>query len=91
MPKAACLSHSSILNNGYFIAHRMGLTPQDIVCCPPPLFHCFGCILGYMATATTGAAILFPAEAFDPEATLRAVSSCVFPSTLACVYRMLLE
>jgi len=46
---------------------------EDIVCCPPPLFHCFGCILGYMATATHGSAILFPTEAFDPLASLKAV------------------
>jgi acyl-CoA synthetase (AMP-forming)/AMP-acid ligase II len=73
LPKAACLTHHSILNNGYFIGERMGLTPEDVVCCPPPLFHCFGCILGYMATATHGSAILFPSEAFNPEASLRAV------------------
>jgi acyl-CoA synthetase (AMP-forming)/AMP-acid ligase II len=73
MPKAACLTHRSILNNGYFIGSRMGLTERDIVCCPPPLFHCFGCILGYMATATHGSSIVFPSEAFNPEATLRAV------------------
>jgi len=72
-PKAACLAHRSILNNGHQIGSRMLLTSNDIVCCPPPLFHCFGCILGYMATATHGAAIVFPAEAFDPTATLRAV------------------
>jgi acyl-CoA synthetase (AMP-forming)/AMP-acid ligase II len=73
LPKAACLTHHSILNNGYFIGQRMGLTPTDIVCCPPPLFHCFGCILGYMATATSGAAILFPSEAFNPTATLLSI------------------
>ncbi|KAG4411400.1 hypothetical protein IFR04_015458, partial [Cadophora malorum] len=72
-PKAACLTHTGILNNGYFIATRMGLTPQDIVCCPPPLFHCFGSILGYMATATTGAALLLPSEAFNPTATLLSI------------------
>ncbi|KAJ4502794.1 hypothetical protein HRR83_009492 [Exophiala dermatitidis] len=72
-PKAACLTHRSILNNGNQIGDRMHLTPRDIVCCPPPLFHCFGCILGYMATATHGSAILFPTEAFDPMATLKAV------------------
>jgi acyl-CoA synthetase (AMP-forming)/AMP-acid ligase II len=72
-PKAACLSHRSILNNGEQIGSRMLLTPEDIVCCPPPLFHCFGCILGYMATATHGSAIVFPAEAFDPLASLKAV------------------
>ncbi|KAI1995382.1 hypothetical protein LOZ53_001435 [Ophidiomyces ophidiicola] len=73
MPKAACLSHRSILNNGAQIGDRMLLTPKDVVCCPPPLFHCFGCILGYMATATHGAAIVFPSESFNAVATLKAV------------------
>ena len=73
MPKAACLSHRSILNNGVQIGDRMLLTPKDIVCCPPPLFHCFGCILGYMATATHGSAIVFPTESFNAVATLKAV------------------
>ncbi|XXH02333.1 hypothetical protein Hte_008706 [Hypoxylon texense] len=70
-PKAAMLSHASILNNGRLIAARMGLDPSDRIVCPPPLFHCFGSVLGLMATATTGAAILFPSPAFDPAATLR--------------------
>jgi acyl-CoA synthetase (AMP-forming)/AMP-acid ligase II len=39
MPKAACLTHTSILNNGKSIGDRMLLTPHDIVCCPPPLFQ----------------------------------------------------
>ncbi|KAK8123069.1 short-chain-fatty-acid-CoA ligase [Apiospora sp. TS-2023a] len=70
LPKAAQLSHTCILNNGRLIAARMGLEPNDRVVVPPPLFHCFGCVLGYMATATTGAAILFPSPAFDPAASL---------------------
>ncbi|KAK2594728.1 hypothetical protein QQS21_007578 [Conoideocrella luteorostrata] len=70
-PKAAMLTHRSILNNGILIANRMGLEPADKIVVPPPLFHCFGCILGYMATATTGSAILFPSPAFDPAATLQ--------------------
>lgn len=70
-PKAAMLTHTSILNNGAFIADRMGLVPSDLIVVPPPLFHCFGCVLGYMATATTGAAILFPSPAFDPNATIK--------------------
>lgn len=39
MPKAACLSHRSILNNGNSIGDRMLLTENDVVCCPPPLFQ----------------------------------------------------
>ncbi|KAI1091394.1 acetyl-CoA synthetase-like protein [Rostrohypoxylon terebratum] len=69
-PKAAMLSHTNILNNGHLIANRMGLVPNDKIVCPPPLFHCFGCVLGLQATATTGAAILFPSPAFDPKAAL---------------------
>ncbi|KAL0937269.1 AMP-binding enzyme [Colletotrichum truncatum] len=72
--KAAMLTHTSILNNGYLIAKRMGLVPGDRIVVPPPLFHCFGCVLGYMATATTGAGILFPSPAFDPIATLKMVA-----------------
>ncbi|KAI0886196.1 acetyl-CoA synthetase-like protein [Annulohypoxylon maeteangense] len=69
-PKAAMLTHANILNNGRLIAQRMGLLPNDRIVCPPPLFHCFGCVLGLQATATTGAAILFPSPAFDPAAAL---------------------
>ncbi|CAK7241087.1 MAG: hypothetical protein STHCBS139747_002545 [Sporothrix thermara] len=70
-PKAAMLTHTAILNNGFFIGQQMGLTSRDLIVCPPPLFHCFGCVLGYMATATSGAAILFSSPAFDPAASLQ--------------------
>ncbi|KAI1778931.1 acetyl-CoA synthetase-like protein [Hypoxylon cercidicola] len=70
-PKAAMLSHTSVLNNGRLVAWRMGLEAGDRIVCPPPLFHCFGSVLGLMATAATGAAILFPSPAFDPAAALR--------------------
>ncbi|KAJ5948838.1 hypothetical protein N7454_002145 [Penicillium verhagenii] len=73
MPKAACLTHRSVLNNGSQVGDRMLLTPQDVICCPPPLFHCFGCTLGYMATATHGSSIVFPSESFNAHAVLSAV------------------
>ncbi|CAK7262867.1 hypothetical protein SEPCBS57363_000263 [Sporothrix epigloea] len=69
-PKAAMLTHTAILNNGFLIGQQMEMTSKDLIVCPPPLFHCFGCVLGYMATATSGAAILFPSPAFDPAASL---------------------
>ncbi|KAI8961775.1 acetyl-CoA synthetase-like protein [Daldinia sp. FL1419] len=74
MPKAAMLSHTNILNNGRLIAARMGLDPSDRIVCPPPLFHCFGSVLGLQATATTGACIAFPSPAFDPGAALHAAA-----------------
>ncbi|EGX49371.1 hypothetical protein AOL_s00078g404 [Orbilia oligospora ATCC 24927] len=73
MPKAASLTHINILNNGKFIGDRMGLTEDDVVVCPPPLFHCFGCVLGYSACMTHGSTIVFPSEAFDPRKALESV------------------
>lgn len=51
----------------------MRLTPDDILCCPPPLFHCFGLVLGLMSVITHGAKIAYPAEMFDPKATLKTI------------------
>ncbi|KAI1194875.1 hypothetical protein F5X97DRAFT_346211 [Nemania serpens] len=74
LPKAAMLTHHNIVNNARFIGDRMRLTPDDILCCPPPLFHCFGLVLGLMAVITHGAKIVYPEETFDPAAVLRAIS-----------------
>lgn len=51
----------------------MALTPADTLCCPPPLFHCFGLTLGLLATLTHGGRIVYPAESFDPDATMHAI------------------
>ncbi|KAK0610571.1 hypothetical protein B0T17DRAFT_512064 [Bombardia bombarda] len=72
LPKAAMLTHHNIVNNARFIGDRMRLTPDDILCCPPPLFHCFGLVLGLMSVITHGGKIVYPAETFDAQATLRA-------------------
>lgn len=52
----------------------MAFTPEDVLACPPPLFHCFGLVLGLMACVTHGSKLVLPGEVFDAEATLRAVS-----------------
>lgn len=75
LPKAAMLTHHNIINNSRFIGDRMRLTPDDVLCCPPPLFHCFGLVLGMMAVFTHGAKIVYPAEIFDPKATLQAIKN----------------
>jgi fatty-acyl-CoA synthase len=74
-PKGATLSHHNILNNGYFVAHLQGLTEHDRLCAPVPLYHCFGCVMGNLGTMTLGAAIVYPAETFDPKATLEAIQA----------------
>ncbi len=72
-PKGAMLSHHNILNNAYFTGERQGLTEHDRIAAPVPLYHCFGCVLANLAAFTHGAAVVFPAESFDPSATLQAV------------------
>ncbi|KAE8151756.1 hypothetical protein BDV25DRAFT_128555 [Aspergillus avenaceus] len=73
-PKAAMLTHHNLVNNSRFIGDRMDFTSFDILCCPPPLFHCFGLVLGMLAVVTHGAKIIFPSETFDPQAVLHAIS-----------------
>ena len=74
-PKGATLSHHNILNNGFFIGEGCAYTEADRVCIPVPLYHCFGMVLGNLACTTHGAAMVYPAEAFEPEATLAAVQA----------------
>jgi fatty-acyl-CoA synthase len=73
-PKGATLTHHGILNNGYFIGEAMQLTPDDRLCIPVPLYHCFGMVLGNLACTTHGAAMVYPGEGFDPLTTLQTVA-----------------
>ena len=72
-PKGATLSHHNILNNGWFIGEGCAYTEVDRICIPVPFYHCFGMVLGNLAATTHGAAMVVPAPAFDPVATLQAV------------------
>ena len=72
-PKGATLTHRNILNNGFFVGEAIRLTHEDRLCIPVPLYHCFGMVMGNLACVTHGAAMVYPAEAFDPLATLEAV------------------
>jgi fatty-acyl-CoA synthase len=74
-PKGATLTHRNILNNGLFCGMQIKLTPADRICIPVPLYHCFGMVLGNLAALTTGAAMVYPGEAFDPKLTLEAVAA----------------
>jgi fatty-acyl-CoA synthase len=73
LPKGATLSHHNILNNGFFVGDVLGYTPQDRVCVPVPLYHCFGMVLGNLGATSHGATIVLPSPGFDPAATLHAI------------------
>jgi fatty-acyl-CoA synthase len=72
-PKGVTLTHHNILNNGYFLGRAMRLTERDRICIPVPLYHCFGMVIGNLAALTSGAAMVYPGEGFDPLATLQTV------------------
>jgi fatty-acyl-CoA synthase len=71
-PKGATLTHHNILNNAYFVAGLLEYTDADRVCIPVPLYHCFGMVMGNLGATNYGAAMVYPAETFDPRATLAA-------------------
>ncbi len=72
-PKGVTLTHHNILNNGYFTGRAMRLTEQDRICIPVPLYHCFGMVMGNLASVTLGCAMVYPGEGFDPLATLKTI------------------
>ncbi|HTU97417.1 MAG TPA: AMP-binding protein [Solirubrobacteraceae bacterium] len=71
-PKGATLTHRNILNNGYFVGEGCRYTEEDRICIPVPFYHCFGMVMGNLGATSHGAAMVIPAPAFEPEATLRA-------------------
>lgn len=74
-PKGATLSHHNILNNGFFVGERIGLSPADRLCIPVPLYHCFGMVMGNLGCLTHGAAMIYPSEGFDALAVLQTVEA----------------
>lgn len=72
-PKGATLTHFNILNNAHLTGIGMGISEKDVLCCPVPLYHCAGMVIGNLTCLIMGAAIVYPGEAFDPTLVLEAV------------------
>jgi fatty-acyl-CoA synthase len=73
-PKGATLSHFNIVNNGFFVARTLGLSEQDRMCIPVPLYHCFGMVMGNLGCVTHGATMVYPNDAFDAQRTLETLT-----------------
>jgi mevalonyl-CoA ligase len=62
------LLRSGLLNNAQFVGDYLHLTEKDVVCCPPPLFHCFGLVAGLLAAYTHGTTMAYANRDFDAAA-----------------------
>lgn len=74
LPKGTTLTHRNIVNNGFFVGERLGMTHEDVLVAPVPMYHCFGCVMSNIASVTHGSHLVYPAPNFSAEATLRAVN-----------------
>ena len=74
-PKGATLSHKSILNNAQFVGLMCDYDESDRIAIPVPFYHCFGMVMGNLATAVFGAAMVVPCPSFDPVAVLQVVEA----------------
>ncbi|AGL02709.1 AMP-binding protein [Desulfoscipio gibsoniae] len=71
-PKGVMLTHTNLVGNGYSIGKCMGFGPDDRLCIPVPMFHCFGCVLGTLA-CVSHATTMVMIESFSPVKVLEAV------------------
>ena len=73
-PRGVMLTHVGVGLNGYWIGRHQNLGPEDRVCLPVPLFHCFGCVLGVSAAVNHGATMVI-LESFNALKVLAALDS----------------
>ena len=74
-PKGATLSHRNVLNNGFFVGEAIKLRPDERLCAPVPLYHCFGMVMANLGCLTHAACVVYPGDAFDPLAALQAAEA----------------
>ncbi len=72
-PKGVMLTHNNLVGNARSIAQCLNFTDKDRLCIPVPFFHCFGCVLGTLTCLVSGAAMVIPAETYNPYRVLEAI------------------
>jgi fatty-acyl-CoA synthase len=74
-PKGVMSTHAGIIATTLASADNQRLTEEDRLCLSVPLAHMFGCICVTLAAVAKGAAIVIPAEGFDPKSALAAIAN----------------
>ena len=71
-PKGVMLTHKNVVNNGQLVGDYIHLSEHDRLCIPVPFFHCFGCVMGTIASVTHGSTMVI-VEQFDAGKVLQIV------------------
>jgi fatty-acyl-CoA synthase len=61
--------------NAWYVTGCQNISENDRMCIPVPFYHCFGCVMGSLGAVTRGAAMIIPAEHFNPAATLESIQN----------------
>ncbi|XP_060529031.1 medium-chain acyl-CoA ligase ACSF2, mitochondrial-like [Cylas formicarius] len=73
-PKAAAVSHFSMVNNSYYIGQRSELDRKHhTICVQTPLFHAIGTVITICAALNHGATLVLPSAGYDPDKNLDAI------------------
>lgn len=90
-PKAVPLVHSDLVENGYWIGERQGLTNKDRIFFGSPLFWAFGVANALMASLTHGSTLVLQPQ-FHAEEALDLIESeaCTVIYTLPAITHALL-
>jgi fatty-acyl-CoA synthase len=91
-PKAVRLRHFAVIENGFNIGERMGLSPDDRVLLAPPLFWAYGACNALPATLSHGATLVLqrrfdPGEWIDLVERHRCTAAYTLPSITGAVLR----
>lgn len=73
-PKGVMLTHYNLVGNAISVGRCMNLGPEDRLCIPVPLFHCFGCVLGTLTCVAWGSTMV-PLISFNPVKVLETVEA----------------
>jgi fatty-acyl-CoA synthase len=72
-PKGVLLTHRNLINNAWQVSARLGITEEDRICNPCPLFHYTGSMINTLTALVRGAALILPSPQFDPRSVLQAI------------------
>lgn len=73
LPKGVVIDHIGLINKSLASTRRQGLDPTDKLCLFFPLHHIFGNTCVALSGLLTGAALVMPCLAFDPQKILKAI------------------